>query len=458
MGSKMIKSINPATDEEIKSYQVMDEIEIAKIISLSNSDFLSWKETGFSERTLKMKRAAEILRQKRDSLGKLMTLEMGKPILQSKSEIEKCAWVCDYFADNAERFLSDEVIATEASKSFVTFRPLGAVLAVMPWNFPFWQVFRFAAPNLMAGNAGILKHSSNVTGCALAIEEIFREAGFPDNIFRTLIVPSKRIKEIIENKNIRAVTITGSVAAGKSVAGLAGSVLKKTVLELGGSDPYLILKDADLEQASGTCVVSRLINGGQSCIAAKRFIVVEDVYKEFERLFLQKMEKRKMGNPLDTANDLGPQARTDLRDELHEQVERSIRLGAKLLLGGYIPDMKGAYYPPTVLADVRPGMPAYDEELFGPVAALIRVKNEEEGIRTANDSNFGLGAAVFTSDIKRGEIIAKEKINSGSCFVNEFVKSDPRLPFGGINESGYGRELSAIGIKEFVNIKTVYLK
>ncbi len=458
MGSKMIKSINPATDEEIKSYQVMDEIEIAKIISLSNSDFLSWKETGFSERTLKMKRAAEILRQKRDSLGKLMTLEMGKPILQSKSEIEKCAWVCDYFADNAERFLSDEVIATEASKSFVTFRPLGAVLAVMPWNFPFWQVFRFAAPNLMAGNAGILKHSSNVTGCALAIEEIFREAGFPDNIFRTLIVPSKRIKEIIENKNIRAVTITGSVAAGKSVAGLAGSVLKKTVLELGGSDPYLILKDADLEQASGTCVVSRLINGGQSCIAAKRFIVVEDVYKEFERLFLQKMGKRKMGNPLDTANDLGPQARTDLRDELHEQVERSIRLGAKLLLGGYIPDMKGAYYPPTVLADVRPGMPAYDEELFGPVAALIRVKNEEEGIRTANDSNFGLGAAVFTSDIKRGEIIAKEKINSGSCFVNEFVKSDPRLPFGGINESGYGRELSAIGIKEFVNIKTVYLK
>ncbi len=458
MGSKMIKSINPATDEEIKSYQVMDEIEIAKIISLSNSDFLSWKETGFSERTLKMKRAAEILRQKRDSLGKLMTLEMGKPILQSKSEIEKCAWVCDYFADNAERFLSDEVIATEASKSFVTFRPLGAVLAVMPWNFPFWQVFRFAAPNLMAGNAGILKHSSNVTGCALAIEEIFREAGFPDNIFRTLIVPSKRIKEIIENKNIRAVTITGSVAAGKSVAGLAGSVLKKTVLELGGSDPYLILKDADLEQASGACVVSRLINGGQSCIAAKRFIVVEDVYKEFERLFLQKMEKRKMGNPLDTANDLGPQARTDLRDELHEQVERSLRLGAKLLLGGYIPDMKGAYYPPTVLADVRPGMPAYDEELFGPVAALIRVKNEEEGIRTANDSNFGLGAAVFTSDIKRGEIIAKEKINSGSCFVNEFVKSDPRLPFGGINESGYGRELSAIGIKEFVNIKTVYLK
>ncbi len=458
MGSKMIKSINPATDEEIKSYPVMDEIEIAKIISLSNSDFLSWKETGFSERTLKMKRAAEILRQKRDSLGKLMTLEMGKPILQSKSEIEKCAWVCDYFADNAERFLSDEVIATEASKSFVTFRPLGVLLAVMPWNFPFWQVFRFAAPNLMAGNAGILKHSSNVTGCALAIEEIFREAGFPENIFRTLIVPSKRIKEIIENKNIRAVTITGSVAAGKSVAGLAGSVLKKTVLELGGSDPYLILKDADLEQASGTCVVSRLINGGQSCIAAKRFIVVEDVYKEFERLFLQKMEKRKMGNPLDAANDLGPQARTDLRDELHEQVQRSIRLGAKLLLGGYIPDMKGAYYPPTVLADVRPGMPAYDEELFGPVAALIRVKNEEEGIRTANDSNFGLGAAVFTSDIKRGEIIAKERINSGSCFVNEFVKSDPRLPFGGINESGYGRELSAIGIKEFVNIKTVYLK
>ncbi|MHB8580166.1 MAG: NAD-dependent succinate-semialdehyde dehydrogenase [Ignavibacteriaceae bacterium] len=458
MGSNIIKSINPATGEEINSYPVMDENEIAKIISLSHFDFLSWKDTDFSERVLKMKRAAEILLEKRDSLGKLMTLEMGKPILQSKSEIEKCSWVCNYFADNAERILSDEVITTEASKSFVTFRPLGAVLAVMPWNFPFWQVFRFAAPNLMAGNAGILKHSSNVTGCALAIEEIFREAGFPENIFRTLIVPSQRIKEIIENKHICAVTITGSVAAGKSVAGSAGSVLKKTVLELGGSDPYLILEDADLEQASGTCVVSRLINGGQSCIAAKRFIVVEEVYEEFERLFLQKMAKKKMGDPLDTTNDLGPQARSDLRDELHEQVQRSIRLGAKLLLGGYIPDMKGAYYPPTVLADVRPGMPAYDEELFGPVAALIRVNNEEEGIRTANDSNFGLGAAVFTSDIKRGEKIAKERINSGSCFVNEFVKSDPRLPFGGINESGYGRELSAIGIKEFVNIKTVYIK
>ncbi|MHB1688129.1 MAG: NAD-dependent succinate-semialdehyde dehydrogenase [Ignavibacteriaceae bacterium] len=454
----MIKSINPATDEEIKSYPVMDEKVIEKIISQSNNDFVRWKETGFSFRSAKMKRAAEILQERKDLLGELMTLEMGKPILQSKSEVEKCAWVCDYFADNAEKFLSDEIINTDASKSFVTFQPLGVVLAVMPWNFPFWQVFRFAAPNLMAGNGGVLKHSSNVTGCALAIEEIFREAGFPENLFRVLVVPSKRIKEIIENKNIQAVTITGSVAAGKSVAGLAGLVLKKTVLELGGSDPYLILEDADLEKASGTCVSSRLLNGGQSCIAAKRFIIVEKVYEEFENLFVNKMKMKKMGNPFDTANDIGPQARIDLRDELHEQVQRSVQLGAKLLLGGYIPEMKGAYYPPTVLANVKPGMPAYDEELFGPVAALIRVKDEEEGIKTANDSNFGLGAAVFTSDLKRGEIIAKEKINAGSCFVNDFVKSDPRLPFGGIKESGYGRELSAFGIKEFVNIKTVYVK
>lgn len=458
MNNLAIKSINPANDEEIKSYPVMNDKEISKIISLSNDDYQNWKETDFSERSIRMKRAGQILRKSKEALGKLMTIEMGKPILQSESEIEKCAWVCDYFAENAEKFLEDEIIATDASKSFVTYKPLGVVLAVMPWNFPFWQVFRFAAPNLMAGNAGVLKHSSNVTGCALAIEDIFREAGFPENIFRTLVLPSQRIKEVIQNKNIKAVTITGSVAAGKSVAALAGEVLKKTVLELGGSDPYLVLGDANLEQAAGTCVTSRLINGGQSCIAAKRFIVVEEVYKEFEALFIQKMKNKKMGDPLDTANDLGPQARTDLRNELHEQVQRSIDQGAKLLLGGYIPDMKGAYYPPTILAEIKPGMPAYNEELFGPVAALIRVKNEEEAIRIANDSEFGLGAAVFTSDLKRGEKIAKEKIHSGSCFVNDFVKSDPRLPFGGIKESGYGRELSSFGIKEFMNIKTVYIK
>jgi succinate-semialdehyde dehydrogenase/glutarate-semialdehyde dehydrogenase len=310
----------------------------------------------------------------------------------------------------------------------------------------------------MAGNAGVLKHSSNVTGCAFAIEEIFKEAGFPKNLFRTLVISSNKVETVIKDRNIAAVTITGSVVAGKSVAAIAGSVLKKTVLELGGSDPYLVLEDAELEKAVETCVNSRLINNGQSCIAAKRFIVVERIYKDFEKLFVEKMGKKKMGDPFDEKNDLGPQASNRLRDELHEQVIKSIDMGAQLLLGGKIPEMKGAYYSPTVLTNVVPGMPAYEEELFGPVAALIKVKDDIEGIKIANDTSFGLGAAVFTSDSNRGELIASKELNAGSCFVNDSVKSDPRLPFGGIKESGYGRELSSIGIKEFVNIKTIYIK
>jgi succinate-semialdehyde dehydrogenase/glutarate-semialdehyde dehydrogenase len=454
----MIKSINPATEEEIKSYEEMTSGQIESIINKTNEAFLDWKEKGFSFRKSLMKKAAEVLKTNKKKYADLMTTEMGKPINQSYAEVEKCAWVCDYFADNAENFLEDELIKTDASKSFVTFQPLGVVLAVMPWNFPFWQVFRFAAPNLMAGNAGILKHSSNVTGCALAIEEVFREAGFQKDLFRAIIISSKSMEEVITNKNIVAVTLTGSVPAGKSVAEKAGAVLKKTVLELGGSDPYLILKDADLEQAAATCVNSRLINGGQSCIAAKRFIVVESVYDQFEKLFIENMKSKTMGDPFDENNDLGPQASIKLRDELHRQVEKSIRKGAKLLLGGNIPDGKGAYYPPTILSNVKAGMPAYDEELFGPVAALIKVKNEEEGIAVANDTIFGLGATVFTKNIKKGEEIASKKLKAGCCFVNEFVKSDPRLPFGGIKESGYGRELSLYGIKEFVNIKSVYVK
>jgi len=454
----MIKSINPSTNEEIKTYSEMSNKEIEEIISKSHQSFLNWHKTMFSQRAVLMKKAAEVLRSKKDKWAEVMTLEMGKPINQSRGEVEKCAWVCDYFAENAEKFLEDEIIRSDASKSFVTYNPLGVVLAVMPWNFPFWQVFRFAAPNLMAGNAGVLKHSSNVTGCALAIEEIFREAGFPENLFRTLIVSSKSIKGVIENKLVKAVTLTGSVPAGKAVASIAGSVLKKTVLELGGSDPYLVLEDADLEKTADTCVVSRLINGGQSCIAAKRFIVVESIYDKFEELFVQKMNEKKMGDPFDENNYLGPQARNDLRDELHSQVVKSVEKGAKLLLGGEVPKMNGAYYPPTVLSDVVPGMPAYDEELFGPVAALIKAKDEKDGIRIANDTNFGLGAAVFTSDVKKGERIAKEELQAGCCFVNEFVKSDPRLPFGGIKESGYGRELSEFGIKEFMNVKTIYVK
>ncbi len=405
-----------------------------------------------------MKAAGAALRKNREELSLLMTNEMGKPILQSKSEIDKCALVCDYYADNSEKYLLDEKVETEAGNSFITFRPLGVILAIMPWNFPFWQVFRFAAPNLMAGNAGVLKHSSNVTGCGLAIEKIFREAGFPENLFRTLVVPAGKVEEIIRHDKIKAVTLTGSVPAGRAVAAAAGAVLKKTVLELGGSDPYIILEDADLEKAAELCVTSRLINGGQSCIAAKRFVIVETVYDKFEKLFTDKMRSKIMGDPLLEETNIGPQARIDLRDELHSQVLRSVECGARILLGGKVPENKGAYYPPTVLANVLPESPAYKEELFGPVAALIKAKDEADAIRIANDTVFGLGAAVFTKDTARGEKIAREKLIAGNCFVNDFVKSDPRLPFGGVKESGYGRELSVFGIREFVNIKTVYRK
>ena len=454
----MIKSINPSDLQVIKTYNQMQPSELIKIIDLADKAFEDWKTISFSARSKLMLKAADVLKKNKEEYSKLMTLEMGKPIAQSRAEVEKCAWVCEYYAENAEKFLSDELITTDASKSFVTFQPLGVVLAVMPWNFPFWQVFRFAAPSLMAGNSGILKHASNVSGCALAIEEVFREAGFPKNLFKTILVPSSEMESVIKNEKIKAVTLTGSVPAGKSVAKTAGLVLKKTVMELGGSDPYVILEDADLEMAVETCVTARLINGGQSCIAAKRFIIVEKIYNEFEKLFVEKMKSKKMGDPFDESNDLGPQASVSLRDDLHKQVEKSIKLGAELLLGGKIPEIKGAYYPPTVLSNVKKGMPAYDEELFGPVAAIINSKDETEAIKIANDTIFGLGAAVFTSDMKRGEKIAKEKLQAGCCFVNAFVKSDPRLPFGGIKESGYGRELSAFGIKEFVNIKTIYIK
>ena len=454
----MIKSINPATEQEIQSYSEMGKEEINRIIINADKSFDDWKRTSFSQRADKMRAAGVILRKKKEILSILMTVEMGKPIIQSRSEIDKCALVCDYFAENAERFLQDEKVKTEATNSFITYQPLGVILAIMPWNFPFWQVFRFAAPNLMAGNAGVLKHSSNVTGCGLAIEDIFKEAGFPENLFRTLIVPSKDVSEIIRHDKIKAVTLTGSTAAGRSVAGIAGSALKKSVLELGGSDPYLILEDAYLDKAAEICVNSRLINSGQSCIAAKRFIVVNQVYKNFEELFIDKMRSKIMGDPMKEETNIGPQARNDLREELHRQVIKSAKYGANVLIGGEIPEGKGSFYPPTVLANVQPEMPAYKEELFGPVASLIKAKDEEDAIRIANDTVFGLGAAVFTQNIARGERIAREELNAGNCFVNDLVKSDPRLPFGGIKESGYGRELSEMGIREFVNIKTVYRK
>ncbi|MBT8378756.1 MAG: NAD-dependent succinate-semialdehyde dehydrogenase [Ignavibacteria bacterium] len=454
----MLKSINPATEKTISTFPIMQSDEVNSILELTDTAHNQWKNTNFDLRSKLMQKAANVLAENIDEYSKLMTDEMGKPIVQSRSEVEKCAWVCEYYAENAEKFLTDEIIKTDASKSYVSFQPFGVVLAVMPWNFPFWQVFRFAVPNLMAGNGGILKHASNVSGCALAIEDVFRKAGFPDHIFRTILLPSSQMEKVIRNDKVKAVTLTGSVPAGKSVAKTAGSVLKKTVMELGGSDPYLILEDADLELAADTCVNSRLINGGQSCIAAKRFIAVEKIYNEFEKLFVEKMNSKNMGDPFDEQNDLGPQASLQLRDELHEQVKKSIEIGANLLLGGEIPERKGAFYPATVLSNIKKGMPAYDEELFGPVAALIKAKDLDDSLEIANNSSFGLGAAIFSSDANKAEKIAKEKLNAGSCFVNAFVKSDPRLPFGGIKESGYGRELSVFGIREFVNIKSVYVK
>lgn len=453
-----IKAVNPTTGETIKTYEEMTPARVLNVVEQSQAAFLAWKQTSFAERATLMKQAARILRERAGEYATLMAQEMGKPVKDGRSEAEKCAWACDYYADHAGQFLQPEVIETDASRSFVTFQPLGVVLAIMPWNFPFWQVFRFAAPALMAGNAGVLKHASNVPGCALAIEEIFRQAGFPQNLFRTLLISSSQIDTLLENPLVKAATLTGSTPAGQAVAKKAGEMIKKTVLELGGSDAYLILQDADLEATVATCVASRLINAGQSCIAAKRFIVVEPIRTRFEELFVSQMRATKVGDPLEEDTKVGPLARHDLRDELHQQVRESIAKGAKCLLGGAIPEGRGAFYPPTILTDVKKRMPAYDDELFGPVAAIISAKDEKEAIAVANDSIFGLGAAVFTQDLTKGERIAAHELEAGCCFVNAFVKSDPRLPFGGVKTSGYGRELSHYGIKEFVNIKTVFIK
>jgi succinate-semialdehyde dehydrogenase/glutarate-semialdehyde dehydrogenase len=384
-----------------------------------------------------------------------MALEMGKPLQGGRAEIDKCADVCEYYAKNGAKFLENEMVGTDASKSYVNFQPIGIVLAVMPWNFPFWQVFRFLAPALMAGNAALLKHASNVFGCAIEIEKIIIEAGFPENLMRTLLITGNEVEQVIENPLVQAVSLTGSTEAGKKVAAKAGSLLKKSVLELGGSDPYLILEDADIELATESCVNSRLINSGQSCIAAKRFIVVKSIEHQFTELFRKKMAEKIMGDPMDKKTDIGPQARPDLRNDLHQQVLKSVKMGAKCILGGSIPAGNHSFYPPTILTEVKKGMPAYEEELFGPVAAIISADDQEDAIRIANDTIFGLGAAVFTSDLKLGETIASRFLDAGSCFVNAMVKSDPRLPFGGIRQSGYGRELGVYGIREFVNVKTV---
>ena len=453
-----MKTVNPATGETVRSYEEMDPASAERALDEAHDAFLEWRFSDFEARAGLMREAARLLRERSASSAQLMAEEMGKPLAGGKAEVDKCAWVCDYYAENAQRFLADEPIETDASESWVAFRPLGVVLAVMPWNFPFWQVFRFAAPALMAGNAAVLKHASNVCGSALAIEEVFADAGFPPGLFRTLLIGSGQVPAVIEHPKVRAVTLTGSTPAGRAVAAKAGEVLKKTVLELGGSDPYLVLEDADLEQTVATCAASRLINSGQSCIAAKRFIVVRSLVQRFEELMVERMQEARMGPPEEQGVTVGPQAREDLRDELHRQVQDSLAKGARLLTGGVIPDGPGAFYPPSVLTDVKAGMPAYEEELFGPVAAIIPVADEEEGLRVANDSPFGLGAAVFTRDLERGKRIAADHLDAGACFVNDFVKSDPRLPFGGIKQSGYGRELSHFGIREFVNAKTVYVK
>jgi succinate-semialdehyde dehydrogenase/glutarate-semialdehyde dehydrogenase len=452
-----ILAINPATGEELMRHEEISSAEIERIVANADGAFKSWRTIDFAGRAERMRRAASILREDASQYAAMITREMGKPLRDAVAEVHKCALGCDYFAEHAQAFLAPEPMATEASRSFVTFQPLGVILGVMPWNFPFWQAFRFAVPALMAGNAALLKHASNVPGCALAIEEVFRRAGFPADLFRTLMIGSRQVDAVIANPLVRAVSLTGSTDAGRAVAAKAGAVLKKTVLELGGSDPYLVLEDADIEQASTLCTKARLINSGQSCIAGKRFVVVESVRARFEELFVRKMAAAKVGDPLREDTEVGPLARADLRETVHRQVTTSIQRGARCLLGGRKQEGPGFYYPPTVLTGVRKGMPAYDEEVFGPVAAIIGAKDEAEAITIGNDTEFGLGSGVLTRDLARGERIASFMLESGMAFVNDAVRSDPRLPFGGVKHSGYGRELSEYGIKEFVNIKTVYV-
>ena len=454
----MLQSINPVSNEPFAEYREASPTEIDHTLGATERAAGAWRGSSFATRASNMVAAAQVLRDRVDLLSELMVREMGKPIAQARAEVEKCAWVCDYYAEHAERFLASEEVPTDASKSYVAYRPIGVILAIMPWNFPLLQVVRFAAPALMAGNGGVLKHASNVTGCAFAIEDLFRSAGFPEDLFRVLPIGSSRVAEVIRDARVNAVTLTGSAAAGSAVASAAGAAIKKTVLELGGSDPYVILEDADLDRTVDACVTSRLINNGQSCVAAKRFIVVEAIRDEFTERFVDLMKAKSVGDPMDESVDVGPMARTDLRDELHLQVGQSVAAGATVRSGGEVPDGPGAFYTPTVLTNVRPGQPARDDELFGPAAAIIGARDEADALRIANGSIFGLGAAVFTRDIERGERIARDELEAGVCFVNAFVKSDPRLPFGGVKASGYGRELANFGIREFVNIKTVYIQ
>ena len=452
-----MRSINPATEEVIAEYEPFDEDRIEAALELSAQTYAFYNLSSFEERATKMKAAAGVLRDQQERWAKLMTDEMGKAIASARSEVEKCAWVCEFYAEHAERMLAPELIKTDASESMRRYDPLGPILAVMPWNFPLWQVFRFAAPYMMAGNTGLLKHSSNTQGCALAIEEIFLEAGFQKGVFQALVVGSDAIEKIIKDERVRGVTLTGSEPAGRAVAAAAGAALKPSVLELGGSDPFIVLADADLDEAAEQGAKSRLINNGQSCIAAKRFIVEDAIHDAFVEKFSAALKSRTLGDPQREETDLGPQAREDLRDDLHEQVERTIASGARCVLGGKIPKRKGFYYPATLLLEVKPGMAAFDEELFGPVAPVTRARDAEDALYLANHTDLGLGASLWTGDKDRARKLVP-RIQSGHVAVNGMVKSDPRLPFGGIKNSGYGRELSREGIREFVNIKTVWIK
>lgn len=453
-----LRSINPSTGELVCEYAEISFEDTNAALENSHKVFLKWRNVPAAERCGYLSSLAALLRAEVEALAFLITTEMGKPVAQSRAEIEKCALLCDYYRVHAETFLRSHTVNVNAGQAFVALLPMGPLLGIMPWNFPFWQVFRFAVPAIAAGNTVLLKHASNVPGCSLAIERLFAKAGFPTYVFKSLLMSNSRVETVINDKRIRAISLTGSTHAGKEVGMLAGKHLKKTVMELGGSDPYVILEDADLNLAVEKCVEGRLINTGQSCIAAKRFIVVDEVYSLFEQMFTERMCAAKMGDPFDASVRLGPLARMNLREDLHKQVMKSIDQGAKVLCGAQFPNGPGYYYPATVLSEVKEGMPAWNEELFGPVASLIRVKNEREAIEVANCTSFGLGAAVFTTDLERGRRIAEHELEAGCCFVNDFVKSDPRLPFGGIKESGYGRELSYFGIAEFLNVKTVWVK
>jgi succinate-semialdehyde dehydrogenase/glutarate-semialdehyde dehydrogenase len=451
-----IQSINPATEEVIATFEEMSDAEVERALAQAHAAFKVWRDSSFVERRATLRNAAAYLRAHKAELGRLATLEMGKPITQAEAEVEKSAWGCEYYADNAEQMLADEHIKATGRDSYVAYTPLGVILAVMPWNFPFWQVFRPIAPAVMAGNALVLKHASNVPQCALAIEKVMREAGFPEGLFRTLLISGKRTLKVIEDPRIRLVTLTGSDETGSQVAAAAGRVLKKTVLELGGSDPYIVLADADLDLAAKVGAIARNQNNGQSCIAAKRFIVVDSVANAFEQKFVDAVAALKVGDPLERTTQVGPLARGDLRETLDEQVKATVAEGATIALGGTAPAGRGYYYEPTILTGVTPNMTAFRQETFGPAAAVIRVKDTDEAIRLANDSLYGLGASLWTNDLEKAQKLARH-IESGGVFINGMVASDPRLPFGGVKRSGYGRELSPFGLRELVNIQTIWV-